>query len=505
MSTNNNRQIRINYYTNIAALVANIIVGIYYTPYLVNSLGLIAYGVLPLALIINQYIGVTTQTLTHAYTRFYSVALQKEEYQEASVVLSTSLRVILIICVCIIPIGIFIAGKPDFIFKIPTQLISSAKYLFLYTLLSFLESIFSSLFNVSLYAINRLDLINVLKIIRSLVKVILVIFFFEIFYVDISFVGLTNFIIETIVLLLSIHFFNRYKPKEVTISLNSYNKQTLYGILGMSLWVLIQLCGDTLIYRTDTIVINRYWGTEASGIVGIISEIGRYVSTCVSVIGSLFGPLILIAFAKNNHDDVKKSFIIQSTIVGCFTAILTGLISGCGASILNLWIGEGMGVYKWWLFLKMITLPYFAAGGIFAFVYRSWNRMKLPAIGTIILGIIDIIILIGVCEVVKPSNPLIILVIVALISFLQCFLLGAISVIRIYSDCKYKFIGITGKISLSFIICYIIGTFFIKIIEVSSFIELLLLLVVLGIIMGMTVCFVIFSKEERKETFKLIH
>lgn len=55
---NEKKQTKINLYSNIIALLANILVGIYYTPYLVNSLGLAAYGVLPLALIINQYIGV---------------------------------------------------------------------------------------------------------------------------------------------------------------------------------------------------------------------------------------------------------------------------------------------------------------------------------------------------------------------------------------------------------------------------------------------------------------
>lgn len=85
------KQTKMNFYTNILALIANLLVGIYYTPYLVNSLGLAAYGILPLALIINQYISVATQTLTHAYTRFYSVALQKGDHEEASKDISTSL------------------------------------------------------------------------------------------------------------------------------------------------------------------------------------------------------------------------------------------------------------------------------------------------------------------------------------------------------------------------------------------------------------------------------
>ena len=114
---NEKKQTKINLYSNILALLANILVGIYYTPYLVNSLGLAAYGVLPLALIINQYIGVATQTLTHAYTRFYSVALQKGDYDEASKDISTSFVVVLLISLLLVPIGIGIVFNVDSLFQ----------------------------------------------------------------------------------------------------------------------------------------------------------------------------------------------------------------------------------------------------------------------------------------------------------------------------------------------------------------------------------------------------
>ena len=57
-------QTRVNFYTNIVSLAVNIIIALVYTPYLVDQLGVSAYGILPLALIINQYISVATGALT---------------------------------------------------------------------------------------------------------------------------------------------------------------------------------------------------------------------------------------------------------------------------------------------------------------------------------------------------------------------------------------------------------------------------------------------------------
>ena len=70
-------QTRRNFYTNILTLVVNIVVGFFYTPYLTRTLGPSAYGIVPLALIINQYISVVASALTSSFTRFYSVAIVK--------------------------------------------------------------------------------------------------------------------------------------------------------------------------------------------------------------------------------------------------------------------------------------------------------------------------------------------------------------------------------------------------------------------------------------------
>ena len=494
---NEKKQTKINLYSNIIALLANILVGIYYTPYLVNSLGLAAYGVLPLALIINQYIGVATQTLTHAYTRFYSVALQKGDYDEASKDISTSFVVVLLISLLLVPIGIGIVFNVDSLFQIPSNLLDSSRLLFGYTLLSFVASLLSSLLNVTLYATNRLDLMNVLKIVRAIFKLLFVILAFEIFSKDISFVGLANLLTEGIILMASIFLFFKFKPSAVRISLALFDRVVLFSILGMSIWVLIQLCGDTLLYRTDNLIINHYWGTEASGALGAISEIGGYVSVVVNVIGSLFGPLILASFAKGDHDKVKSLFLEQSTIVGCLSAVLAGTISGCSNTILNTWLGNGMGQYNWWLVMKMVVLPYYAAGGILAFVYRSWNKVRYPAIATIILGVMDITILVSICELFALSDAMTILVISAIFSILQCFVLNIVVVCKIYKDCRLKFIPIAFKITMSFWMCYICGIIVTSCLQINNLIILAFVLLTCAILMFALIYFVIFNKRER--------
>ncbi len=486
------------------ALVANVLVGIYYTPYLVKSLGLAAYGILPLALIINQYISVATQTLTHAYTRFYSVALQKGDYEEASKDISTSMVVVLLISALVVPIGVFIVFKANTLFQIPSESLTSAQILFAFTILSFIVSLFSSLLNVTLYAINRLDLMNAMKIIRTAFKLIVVVVLFETIRIDVSLVGLTNFLTECIVLVMSLYLFYRFKPSQVHLSPALFDKAVLFAIMGMSIWVLIQICGDTLLYRTDNLIVNHYWGVEASGALGAVSEIGSYVSAIVSVIGSLFGPLILIAYAKGDHGEVKSLFVEQSTIVGCLSAVLAGAISGFGSVLLDVWLGNDMGQYSWWLFMKMLVLPYYAAGGIMAFVYRSWNKVKFPAIGTIALGVIDVVSLIVMCEFSGRNSVMTVLIVSAIFSLLQCFVLNALAVGNIYKDCRGKFVGISFKITASFLLCFASGRLICSWVKINNLLQLGGMLMVAVIVMLCIVLFVILNKEERTKLLSIV-
>lgn len=490
-------QNRINFITNIATLVANILVALYYTPYLVEKLGLAVYGVLPLALIVNQYINVATGMLTNAFTRFYSIAIQKNDYQDASRVLTTSIYVVLAIILMITPALVYIIIDVDKVFNIPDGLLVDAQILFSYTILSFYLSLMSSFLNVTLYALNRLDIMNYMRIARQVLKLLMVVVFFEAYAVNLPYVGLANLLTEGIVLLFSIVYFFKYKPKEVHAHWRLCNKATLYAILGMSIWVLLQECGDTFLYRTDNILINHWLGSESSGRVGAMSELGGYIKAVVAVLGSVYGPLILIAYSKSNHKEVQNLAISQTNVVGCLAAILCGAIAGVSSELLSIWIDDSFVNYGHWLIMKLVPIPFFAAGAILSFVYRAWNRVREPAIWTLLIGIIDIIVLLPICYIAEEGLAEKVLFISGLFSIAQSYILGIIIFSKIYPECTKAFSSITIKIIVTMLLSFIIAYATKSIICVTSFVSLVSVLCTSGIVSLVILVFFLFNKKER--------
>lgn len=499
-------QVRNNLISNIIALIANIFVGLYYTPYLVNHLGIIAYGVIPLAMLINQYITIVTNALTSSFSRFYSVALQQNKNEEASSNISTSFFVVLLFVVFCFPFLIFFVCKINSFFEIPSQLLIEAKVLFAYTLGSFFISLFSSLLNETLYAQNRLDWLNVIRIFRIVAKLLLLIVFFENFEVNLIYVGLTNFLSELIILIASSILFIRYKPNAVKIRLALFDS-TIFKVVGtMTIWVMIQSIGDATLYKIDNIVVNNHFGIVNSGSLGAVSDFGHYVMMIVTVVGSLFGPLILIAYSRNNHKEVVNLSLTQSKLVGVFTAVLAGTLAGYSIPLLNIWLGNNFGKYSIWMILKLSYIPFYAAGGILAYVYRSWNRVKLPAIATVVLGVSNLFVVNEVASLFCSFHYVIelVLLICSVFGILQSYILNYFCVAKIYSLSFKKGIIIFGEIALTFSLTSFICNQFSDFILVKNLLQLIIVIVFSSFIFLLFVYFLFFNKFERKNIISII-
>jgi membrane protein EpsK len=226
----------------------------------------------------------------------------------------------------------------------------------------------------------------------------------------------------------------------------------------MTSWVIVHQLGDLAIYKINVFFVNKFWSTTESGALGAITDFGSYVLIVIGVITSLFGPIILIAFSQKDHEKVKKIVINNSLSIGLITTILVSLIISFSKEFLSLWLGKDFEQYSGWLILKLIDLPFYASAGIFAFVYRSWNCVKWPALITLIIGIFNIVVIYIIClHSNKDLNYInYILIFSAFCTFIQTYVLGGFMFKYIYPEISLKSIFIIPiKVVLLFLIIFV--------------------------------------------------
>jgi membrane protein EpsK len=276
-------------------------------------------------------------------------------------------------------------------------------------------------------------------------------------------------------------------------------------VLIMTCWVIIQRLGDTTLYRIDNIIINNFFGITKSGILGTITEFGSYITNVILVISSIFGPLVLIEFANKNHSKIKSISFDAVWITGTMCSIVVGLVMAFSTEIITLWLGNKFAPYAIWLSVKVISLPFITSSIVFAYVFRAWNLIKIPALITIGLGLINIIISVLLAIKLNGNNKIIIILLCsnAVINIIQSYVFSSIYFKKIYKDTNIKLFAIYGIQFITIMLLSVILSYgFRLIINTNSFFYLLFSMAGVASISTTIVWFLFMSKKRKVVTLR---
>lgn len=486
-------QVRRNLVTNILSLFVNIFVGIFYTPYLVKNLGVAAYGVIPLSLLLNQYINILANSLTRAVTRFFSVEYKAGNYKQASAYFTTSIVFTVILAFILIPVCCIPIYYLENLLDIPQQLLFSSKWLFVLSVVAFFVSVVCNCVNITIFANNRLDLINYVKIVRHIAKLFLNVVLFVLFGANLLWVGVAFLLSEIAALVVSAVIYKSTKQEGVFFSLSLFQPNMVRPIYSMIMWIALISFADTFIYKIDSLLVTNYFGLESTGMLGSMSEFGSYCISITAIIGSLISPIILIAYSEGRHFDVKKLAVDGGFVIGVISCVLCGMVAGFSKSILSIWLNESIAENYWWMVLKLSVIPFTTIGAVYACVYNYWNKLRLPAIISLLIAFLYV--LIGVLMLEKGAAILPFLVFNAIAVLAQGFVMNAFIFVSIYGDVKSQIVKNLFRtvvlFFMVFIICYGVGF----VMPINSLIQLVITFLILGVVIA-CICFLQLKKEE---------
>ena len=130
-----------NLISNAALFGFNILIGLWYTPYLIHHLGAAGYGIIPLVTQIVAYMAVITLGLNAAVGRFITICLEREEEESANRYFNTSLfGSVLLALLLVIPAG-WASLHAELLIKIPPGDVLQTRWLFACVALVFLVNV----------------------------------------------------------------------------------------------------------------------------------------------------------------------------------------------------------------------------------------------------------------------------------------------------------------------------------------------------------------------------
>ncbi len=389
MTNSLSKQVPINLLTNMGVFVLTIIINLFMTPFYIKYLGVDGLGVIRLALLLPVYIGLATLIISAAVSRFLTIDLHKKNHEDANETFNTSFFGLSTILVFAVPLVVYFALHITSFLNIPDIYSEESKYLFLGIFLSSQISIFSTLFLIPAYANNRIDVQNYIKMVTLIVQTTVIVIAFIFISSSIAYVGYAHSAAALFGLGFSFFVWKKFAPF-LEISKAFFKMSKLQEMASMGSWLLINQLGSILFLSVDLIIINHFFGAEATGDYSIVLQWSLVLRSLAGMIVGVLAPIILISYAKKNFDEIIKYSKFSVKFLGILIAIPIGLLMGLGEPLFSLWLGDEFVrlIPLLWLLIghlviNLSVLPLFP-------IETAYNKVKIPGMVTLGLGIVNI-------------------------------------------------------------------------------------------------------------------
>jgi len=371
---------------NIGYFLVNIIIGLLLVPYFISTLGVAAYGIIPLATSLNGYVGLLTQSLNTAVSRYLTVDLQRGNYATANKTFNTAFFGISGIILLMVPVVILISLFAPAIFNVPVGQEPGAIYLFLGVTSAFLIRSWSGNFTVSLFAYNRLDLLNLVNIVNVTVQVLLIVSFFSLFGPSLGLVGLAYLIGGVTASALAI-LLSRWINPHLRINIHDFDQSRLHDLTGMGWWVIVNQVGSVLFLSIDLILVNLIFGAATGGEYAIALQWVVLLRAVAATLSGVLTPIVLTYYAKDQIETLIRVSRSAVKMMGLSMALPIGLVCGFAPALLTVWVGSEfsnlallMVVLTGHLAINLAVLPLFS-------INVAYNSVKIPGLLTFVMGI----------------------------------------------------------------------------------------------------------------------
>lgn len=469
-----------NITTNFLIFFISILIGLLLPPFVIDKLGIEAYGLIPLANSISSYALIIAITINGTIARYLILDIANKEYHNGNRTFNTAFWGLVFVLLTISPVLFYISFNIENFVNIPKEIENEAHLLFFTIFISFIVSSLTSLLNSSPYINNRLDLINLTTLTNSMVKIGAIVILFHFISVSLINFGIANVLASFFTLVVSYIIFKQQTPF-LSIRIKLFSFSIFKEILSMGGWLLVSQIGALLFLQIDLLVINLVKGAEDAGMYSVLLPWNTLIRTFAAVIAGVVAPIQLNFYANKKLDELLKITSLSVKYLGVLMSLIVALLCVFSERLLFLWLGNGF-VELHWLFIILIShlginlsvLPLYPLS-------NAYKKVKIPGIVTVILGLLNAALAFALLKYTSLG-----LYGVALSGFIVLTLknIGFAAPYTAYILGLKKTYFLKSMLPSIFVFAavFIIGTSFNSIYRVNSWVELILSMMVLSII-----------------------
>lgn len=378
-----------NLITNIFYFILNLAVGLALIPYFVDSLGYVAYGLIPLATSITSYVTMIIDAVNIPVSRYLSIALQRGDHKQANITYNTVLIGTLGIILVLIPVAVIMAGAGPYFFNIGESAVADVSLLFLLVMGSVLVRAWESNFMATLFAYNRLDLRNYVNIVYTGLQIGLIVLLFTILTPSLVSVGAAYFLAAVFSLALSI-ILSKKTAVYLRLKLSDYSGSLFKEIIRVAFWSLVDKFGCILNGTIALLVANRVLGEVLASDYSIALTVYSGLIAVGGLITSLFAPVVYSHISARDIDGLVSFCKSAIKCSGLVIALPVAGICLYTPQILTVWMGAEYTYLTPLIWVVILPVLFWTAVSPIGSFGVAFLRVRVSAFSAVFTGCLNV-------------------------------------------------------------------------------------------------------------------
>ena len=388
------KQIMINMISNIFSFIIQFGISLILTPIITEKIGVEAYGFIGLSNNFVSYATIFTALINSIASRFVTYELSKGNEEKANEYYSSVFIMNIIFSIIIIIATIILIANITIFLDVPYNLVNDVKITFILAFLNLILSSITTVYTVTSFVKNRLDLDARRNIIANIAKAIFIIFIFVLFVPKIYYISLATLMFTIIISVISIYDTKKIAP-ELKISKKYFNIQAVKTLVKSGVWNSINGLGKILLTGIDLLISNIFLGPTATGLLSIAKTIPTTIETVMVTMANSFAPQFIMLFSKENKEELIKEVKFAMKIIAYIMIIpIIGFVV-FGNEFLTLWLPSktNSDITTIQILSILSMFPYVISVSNFPLYIldTTTNKLKRPVVVTLIISILSTI------------------------------------------------------------------------------------------------------------------
>lgn len=390
------KRFALNVMMNWAAMAVSMVVPFFLTPFVVNSLGEVAYGVWILAVSTVAYLGLLDLGLRSAIIRYVSKADTQGKADEARSAIGAALWFRLLISGGVAILSVLLALVFPHIFKLPPSMQRAGQITVLLCALGVAITLASGVFGAVLSAINRFDILSSITMVQTLARAVGVILILR------SGRGLIalaywEFTIVTLAGLATWGAAAKIYP-ECRVRFARPDMTMLRAIWSYSFTTFLIIIAVQIVFYSDNMVVGAFLSVGMVTFYSIAGSLALYSGQVASAMGTTFIPLASGLDASGRSEDLQKLLLRGTQAALGLVLPICAVLMLRGKTFIGLWMGHQYSEVSGTILQILIVSQFFtianSTAGQIAYGTEKHKSVAKQAIGEAIVNLTLSIILV---------------------------------------------------------------------------------------------------------------